>query len=126
MGLICLKKKVEKLSNMRHLLSEDYMVHMQISQFSSWLCLVCSQLLFDTVLGHPALWLWGGKSKFIYKLLQYGCRLDLREDFLVMMLLSELLGEFFLKSCTRGLPASLMVLFSGMKTKPPSTSHRAN
>lgn len=68
------------------------MVHMQISQFSSWLCLVCTQLLFYIFLGHPALWLRGGKLKFIYKLLPYGCRLDLKEDFLVMMLLSELLA----------------------------------
>lgn len=68
------------------------MVHMQISQFSSRLCLVGTQLLFYVVLGHSALRLWGGKLKFIYKLQLNGCRLDLKEDFLVMMLLSEVLG----------------------------------
>lgn len=67
-------------------------VHMQIRQFSSWLCLVGTQLLFYVVFGHLALRLWGGKLKFIYKLQLNGCRLDLKEDFLVMMLLREVLG----------------------------------
>lgn len=96
------------------------MIHMQISQFS-WLCLVCTQLLFYVVLGHPALRLWGGKLKFIYKLQLNGCRLDLEEDFLVMMLLSEVLGaRVLLKSCMRRLPATLM------KSQPPSSSQRAS